>query len=184
MSLFEHQSNEFIPRHIGPNEQETKQMLKTIGVSSLDELVNQTVPAGIRMDHSLSIPPPMGEHEYLEHIKEISLRNKTFTNYIGQGYYDTIIPSVILRTVFENPGWYTQYTPYQAEISQGRLESLLNFQTMVSDLTGLPISNASLLDEATAAAEAMTMFFNSLNKQDHIERHRFFVDKEIGRAHV
>jgi len=179
MSLFEHQSNEFIPRHIGPNEQETKQMLKTIGVSSVDELVNQTVPSGIRMDHTLRIPAAMGEHEYLEHIKEISLRNKTFTNYIGQGYYDTIVPSVILRTVFENPGWYTQYTPYQAEISQGRLESLLNFQTMVNDLTGLPISNASLLDEATAAAEAMTMFFNSLNKQDHIERHRFFVDKEI-----
>ncbi len=179
MSLFEHQSNEFIPRHIGPNEQETKQMLKTIGVSSVDELVNQTVPSGIRMDHTLRIPAAMGEHEYLEHIKEISLHNKTFTNYIGQGYYDTIIPSVILRTVFENPGWYTQYTPYQAEISQGRLESLLNFQTMVSDLTGLPISNASLLDEATAAAEAMTMFFNTLNKQDHIERPRFFVDKEI-----
>jgi len=154
-------------------------MLKTIGVSSVDELVNQTVPSGIRMDHSLRIPAPMGEHEYLEHIKEISLLNKTFTNYIGQGYYDTIVPSVILRTVFENPGWYTQYTPYQAEISQGRLESLLNFQTMVSDLTGLPISNASLLDEATAAAEAMTMFFNTLNKQDHIERQRFFVDKEI-----
>jgi glycine dehydrogenase len=179
MSLFEHQSNEFIPRHIGPSEQETKQMLKTIGVSSLDELVNQTVPSAIRMDHDLRIPAAMGEHQYLEHIKEISLRNKTFTNYIGQGYYDTIIPSVILRNVFENPGWYTQYTPYQAEISQGRLESLLNFQTMVSDLTGLPISNASLLDEATAAAEAMTMFFNSLNKQDHIERPRFFVDKEI-----
>jgi len=179
MSLFEHQSREFIPRHIGPNDQETKQMLKTIGVSSVDELVNQTVPSGIRMDHSLRIPAPMGEHEYLEHIKEISLLNKTFTNYIGQGYYDTIVPSVILRTVFENPGWYTQYTPYQAEISQGRLESLLNFQTMVSDLTGLPISNASLLDEATAAAEAMTMFFNTLNKQDHIERQRFFVDKEI-----
>ncbi|MEO5563003.1 MAG: glycine dehydrogenase (aminomethyl-transferring), partial [Chitinophagaceae bacterium] len=179
MNLFEHQSNEFIPRHIGPNEHETRQMLKTIGVSSLAELVNQTVPAGIRMDHTLKIPAAMSEHEYLEHIKEISLRNKTFKNYIGQGYYDTIIPSVILRNVFENPGWYTQYTPYQAEIAQGRLESLLNFQTMVSDLTGLPISNASLLDEATAAAEAMTMFFNTLNKQDHIERPKFFVDNEL-----
>lgn len=179
MNLFEQQSGEFIPRHIGPDEHDTKQMLKTIGAASLDELISQTVPPGIRMDHALNIPPPMGEHEYLQHIKEISLRNKVFKNYIGQGYYDTITPSVILRNVFENPGWYTQYTPYQAEISQGRLESLLNFQTMVSDLTALPISNASLLDEATAAAEAMTMFFHTLNKQDHIGRPKFFVDQNI-----
>ncbi|MEO8403453.1 MAG: aminomethyl-transferring glycine dehydrogenase [Chitinophagaceae bacterium] len=179
MNLFEQQSNEFIPRHIGPNDHDTKAMLKTIGVSSVTELVNQTVPAGIRMDHDLQIPAAMSEHEYLQHMKDISLLNKTYKNYIGQGYYDTIIPSVILRNVFENPGWYTQYTPYQAEISQGRLESLLNFQTMVSDLTALPISNASLLDEATAAAEAMTMFFNTLNKQDHIERPKFFVDNDV-----
>lgn len=179
MNLFEQQSNEFIPRHIGPNEKEARQMLKTIGEKSLAELVSKTVPSNIRMDHSLNIPAAMGEHEYLKHIKEISLRNKVFKNYIGQGYYDTIVPSVILRNIFENPGWYTQYTPYQAEISQGRLESLLNFQTMVSDLTGLPIANASLLDEATAAAEAMTMFFNTLNKQDHIERPKFFVDNDI-----
>lgn len=180
MSLFDQQSHEFIPRHIGPNENEKKQMLKTIGVSSLDELINQTVPAGIRMDHALNIPAPMSEHEYLQHIKEVSLRNKVFKNYIGQGYYDTIVPSVILRNIFENPGWYTQYTPYQAEISQGRLESLLNYQTMVCDLTALPLANASLLDEATAAAEAMTMFFNQLNKDhDHIERPRFFVDNEV-----
>lgn len=154
-------------------------MLKTIGVSSLDELTSQTVPSSIRMDHTLDIPAAMGEHEYLRHIKEVSLWNKTFKNYIGQGYYDTIIPSVIQRTIFENPGWYTQYTPYQAEISQGRLESLLNFQTMVSDLTALPISNASLLDEATAAAEAMAMFFHAVNKQDHTERPVFFVDNEV-----
>ena len=179
MTIFEQQSNEFIPRHIGPNETDTKAMLKKIGVSSLSELVSKTVPASIRMNHELNIPAAMSEHEYLKHIKEVSLKNKIFATYIGQGYYDTITPSVILRNVFENPGWYTQYTPYQAEISQGRLESLLNFQTMVSDLTGLPIANASLLDEATAAAEAMTMFFNSLNKQDHIERPKFFVDKEI-----
>lgn len=180
MNLFEQQAGEFIRRHIGPGEQETKQMLKVTGVSSREELISQTVPAGIRMDHTLNIPSAMSEHEYLQHIKEISLRNKVFKNYIGQGYYDTIIPSVILRNVFENPGWYTQYTPYQAEISQGRLESLLNFQTMVSDLTALPISNASLLDEATAAAEAMAMFFNTLNKDhDHIARPKFFVDNEI-----
>jgi len=179
MSLLEQQSNEFIPRHIGPNEADTKAMLKTIGEASLSALIDKTVPAGIRMTNQLSIPAAMSEHEYLKHIKEVSLRNKVFANYIGQGYYDTITPSVILRNIFENPGWYTQYTPYQAEISQGRLESLLNFQTMVSDLTALPIANASLLDEGTAAAEAMTMFFNTLNKQDHIERPKFFVDAAI-----
>ncbi|NOT51750.1 MAG: glycine dehydrogenase (aminomethyl-transferring), partial [Chitinophagaceae bacterium] len=131
MNLFEKQAGEFIPRHIGPNEHDTKQMLKKIGVKSLNELIDQTVPASIRMDKPLNIPSSMSEHEYLKHIKEVSLKNKLFKTYIGQGYYDTIVPSVILRNVFENPGWYTQYTPYQAEISQGRLESLLNYQTMV-----------------------------------------------------
>ncbi len=179
MNLFEQQSGEFIPRHIGPNETDTKSMLRTIEEKNLPELIDKTVPPLIRMSQPLNLPPPMSEYEYLKHIKEISQKNKLFTNYIGQGYYDTIIPPVIQRNVFENPGWYTQYTPYQAEISQGRLESLLNFQTMVSDLTGLPIANASLLDEATAAAEAMTMFFHSLNRQDHIERPRFFVDVNI-----
>jgi len=179
MSLFEKQSCEFIFRHIGPDEHSTKQMLKTIGVPNLDTLISRTVPPAIRMQHELNLPAAMSEHQYLQHIKEISLQNKVYKNYIGQGYYDTIVPSVILRNVFENPGWYTQYTPYQAEISQGRLESLLNFQTMVSDLTALPIANASLLDEATAAAEAMTMFFNTLNKHDHITHPKFFVDNEI-----
>src|SRR5688572_22650900 len=154
-------------------------MLKTVGEPDLESLVSKTVPPAIRMDHELKLPSPMSEHQYLQHIKEVSMLNKVYKNYIGQGYYDTITPSVILRNVFENPGWYTQYTPYQAEISQGRLESLLNFQTMVSDLTALPIANASLLDEATAAAEAMTMFFNTLNKQDHITHPKFFVDNEI-----
>ncbi len=179
MNLTAQQSNEFIGRHIGPREADTRAMLKTIGEDSLASLIGKTVPSGIRMTNPLNIPAAMSEHEYLNHIKEVSLKNKVFKNYIGQGYYDTITPSVILRNIFENPGWYTQYTPYQAEISQGRLESLLNYQTMVSDLTALPIANASLLDEATAAAEAMTMFFNALNKQDHIERPRFFVDAEI-----
>ena len=179
MDLFEKQSCEFISRHIGPDEHSTKQMLKTIGVPDLDTLISRTVPPAIRMQHELNLPAAMSEHQYLQHIKEVSLQNKVYKNYIGQGYYDTIVPSVILRNVFENPGWYTQYTPYQAEISQGRLESLLNFQTMVSDLTALPIANASLLDEATAAAEAMTMFFNTLNKHDHITHPKFFVDNEI-----
>lgn len=180
MNLFETQSKEFAGRHIGPDFVETGEMLKVIGVNSLDELVDKTVPSSIRMQQELALPEAMNEFEYIQHIKNISLKNKIFKNYIGQGYYDTITPSVILRNIFENPGWYTQYTPYQAEISQGRLESLLNFQTMVSDLTGLPIANASLLDEATAAAEAMIMFFNALNRDhDHVERGKFFVDNEI-----
>jgi glycine dehydrogenase len=179
MNLLEKQSKEFIARHIGPNEADTRKMLKKTGATSMEQLISNTVPPAIRMNKALNLPAAMSENEYLRHIKEVSIRNKVFTNYLGQGYYDTITPSVILRNIFENPGWYTQYTPYQAEISQGRLESLLNFQTMVSDLTALPIANASLLDEATAAAEAMTMFFNTLNRQDHIERPKFFVDKEI-----
>ncbi len=180
MNIFEKQQNEFTSRHIGPNETETREMLDAIGVKSLDELIDKAVPSSIRMQDLPAIPSAMNEYEYIKHIKEVSYQNKTFTNYIGQGYYDTIVPSVILRNVFENPGWYTQYTPYQAEISQGRLESLLNYQTMVSDLTGLPVANASLLDEATAAAEAMTMFFNMLNRDhDHIERSKFFVDNEM-----
>ncbi len=179
MSLFEKQNSEFIRRHIGPNESETRQMLKTIGESSVEALVSKTVPPAIRMSKALNIPASISEHEYLQLLKDISLKNKTYKTYIGQGYYDNIVPSVILRNIFENPGWYTQYTPYQAEISQGRLESLLNFQTMVSDLTALPLANASLLDEATAAAEAMTMFFNTLNRDhDHITRPKFFVDNE------
>lgn len=179
MNLFAQQSTEFIRRHIGPNKEETKQMLQTIGASSLEELIKKTVPSSIRMERPLKLAPSMNEKDYLDLLKEISLKNKVCKNYIGQGYYDTIVPSVILRNVFENPGWYTQYTPYQAEIAQGRLESLLNFQTMVSDLTGLPLANASLLDEATAAAEAMTMFFNALNRDhDHIAKSKFFVDQE------
>jgi len=180
MNLFSKQSAEFIGRHIGPNEHDTKEMLKTIGVSSMDELVGRTVPQSIRMDHTLRIPGGLSEAEYLSQLKETSLKNKVCKNYIGQGYYDTHTPSVILRNIFENPGWYTQYTPYQAEISQGRLESLINYQTVVSDLTGLPITNASLLDEATAAAEAMNMFFHSANKDpQNPDRPKFFVDHDV-----
>jgi glycine dehydrogenase len=178
MSLLTKQANEFNPRHNGSAVSE-KEMLQTIGEKDLASLIAKTVPADIRMAKPMDLPLPLSENQYLKHIKELAGQNQCFHNYIGQGYYGTITPSVILRNIFENPGWYTQYTPYQAEIAQGRLESLLNFQTMVSDLTALPIANASLLDEATAAAEAMTMFFNTLNKQDHIERPKFFVDKEV-----
>jgi len=151
----------FVSRHIGPNEVETKQMLDTIGIESLSRLIDETIPSSIRSQKPLNLPAAMTEYEYLNHIKCISEKNKLYRTYIGLGYYNTITPSVILRNIFENPGWYTQYTPYQAEISQGRLESLLNFQTMVLDLTGLDITNASLLDEATAAAEAMHLFYST-----------------------
>lgn len=180
MNLFSKQSAEFIGRHIGPNDHDTKEMLKTIGVENMEELVGRTVPQTIRMDHALRIPSGQSEAQYLAALKEVSLKNKVYKSYIGQGYYDTHTPSVILRNIFENPGWYTQYTPYQAEISQGRLESLINYQTVVSDLTGLPITNASLLDEATAAAEAMNMFFHSANKDpQNPDRPKFFVDAEV-----
>jgi glycine dehydrogenase len=178
MDILQQQASEFYNRHIG-SVSHTKELLETIGEKELSDLINKTVPASIRMNRPLDVPGALTEQQYLSHIRSLGQENQVWRTYIGQGYYNTITPSVILRNIFENPGWYTQYTPYQAEIAQGRLESLLNFQTMVSDLTGLPIANASLLDEATAAAEAMTMFFNALNKQDHIERPRFFVDQEV-----
>lgn len=180
MNLFEKQSAEFTARHIGPDEAETKEMLSEIGVNSIEELINKTIPADIRLREKLNVPPPVNEFEYLNDLKEIARQNKVYKSYIGQGYYDTIVPNVILRNLFENPGWYTQYTPYQAEIAQGRLESLLNFQTLISDLTALPIANASLLDEGTAAAEAMAMLFNHKNKDhDHVTAPKFFIDEKI-----
>ncbi|MEZ6135021.1 MAG: aminomethyl-transferring glycine dehydrogenase [Pirellulaceae bacterium] len=147
----------FWHRHIGPSASETAEMLESLGFHSLDELTDRLVPADIRLDRDLDIPAPRGEHEFLLALKAIAAKNKVFRSCIGMGYYGTVTPPVILRNVLENPGWYTQYTPYQAEIAQGRLEALLNFQTMVADLTGLPLAGASLLDEATAAAEAMGM---------------------------
>jgi len=180
MYLFEKQQSEFAGRHIGPDAHETAAMLEAIGVSNLEELIGKTIPASIRLEADLQLPSPLSEFEYLRQLKEIADENKVCKSYIGQGYYDTITPTVILRNIFENPGWYTQYTPYQAEIAQGRLESLLNFQTMVSDLTALPIANASLLDEGTAAAEAMTMFFNHKNRDhEHLTAPRFFVDEQV-----
>jgi glycine dehydrogenase len=179
MNVFDQQSTEFQRRHIGPNSVDTKLMLETIGVASMAALIEKTVPSSIRVSKKLDIPDSISEFAYLADLKKVAAKNKVFKNYIGQGYYGTITPSVILRNVFENPGWYTQYTPYQAEISQGRLESLLNFQTMVTDLTGLPIANASLLDEATAAAEAMAMIFHHVNKTDTISKPKLFVDNHI-----
>ena len=180
MNIFEQQQNEFSGRHIGPNEQEKNTMLAAIGMGSLEELIGKTIPDAIRIKADLDVPDAISEFEYLSELKKVAAKNKVFKSYIGQGYYDTITPSVILRNVFENPGWYTQYTPYQAEIAQGRLESLLNYQTLVSDLTALPIANASLLDEGTAAAEAMAMVFNHKNKDhDHITAPKFFVDEKI-----
>lgn len=179
MNLFD-QTSEFSDRHIGPGETEVKEMLKTIGADSLDALINKVIPAGILATDEVHLPAAETEAGYLEEIKKTASLNKVFKSYIGQGYYNTIVPSVVLRNLFENPGWYTSYTPYQAEIAQGRLESLLNFQTVVADLTGLPIANASLLDEGTAAAEAMSMFFNHKNRgQADVAHHRFFVDENV-----
>ncbi|MCX8010637.1 MAG: glycine dehydrogenase (aminomethyl-transferring), partial [Ignavibacteria bacterium] len=153
--------NNFRNRHIGPRDYEIPEMLKVIGVNSIDELIEQTIPDEIRLNSKLKLDFPLLEHKYLEKLREIASKNKIYKSYIGMGYYPTILPAVIQRNILENPGWYTQYTPYQAEISQGRLEALINFQQMIMDLTKMEIANASLLDEGTAAAEAMIMLFNS-----------------------
>ncbi|MBL4652529.1 MAG: aminomethyl-transferring glycine dehydrogenase, partial [Flavobacteriales bacterium] len=169
-------SDRFITRHNGPRKADVTEMLKTVGANSIEELINQTIPADIRLKNDLNIDEPMSEFEYSAHINELGKKNKVFKSYIGLGYYNTIIPPVIQRNILENPGWYTAYTPYQAEISQGRLEALLNFQTMVSDLTGMGLANASLLDESTAAAEAMIMFYNTRSRTDQKEGiNKFFV---------
>ncbi|MFV0364963.1 MAG: aminomethyl-transferring glycine dehydrogenase [Mangrovibacterium sp.] len=157
-------NDKFVARHIGPREYEISEMLQAVGVSSLDELIDQTVPSNIRLAQPLKLNDGLTERQYFRKIKAIAAKNKVFNTYIGMGYYDAITPSVILRNVLENPVWYTSYTPYQAEISQGRLEALLNFQTMICELTGMELANASLLDEATAAAEAMIMMMNSRSR--------------------
>ncbi len=163
---------DFVSRHIGPTDQDIEEMLRVVGSASLDEFIDSAIPHDIRTVHSFKLPAPMTEHDTLEALRQIARKNIMFRSLIGMGYSDTILPAVIQRNILENPGWYTQYTPYQAEIAQGRLEALLNFQTMVSDLTGFPIANASLLDEATAAAEVMTMFFNNKSRG---EGRQFFV---------
>ena len=165
MEIFKH-PDKFVNRHIGPNDVEINEMAETIGVSSLDNLIGEIVPEHIWLKKELNVDPALSEFEYIEILKNIAQKNKVYKSYIGAGYYPTITPPVIQRNVLENPGWYTQYTPYQAEIAQGRLEALLNFQTVVIDLTGMPIANASLLDEGTAAAEAMSLFYSLRKNKD------------------
>src|SRR5437870_6504011 len=148
-------ADRFVTRRVGPSPDETRAMLQTVGCASLEEFIDSVVPEGIRLRRPLALPPGRTEREVLQALRGLAAQNQLFRSYIGMGYYHTFTPQVIQRNIVENPGWYTAYTPYQPEIAQGRLEALLNFQTMVSDLTALPIANASLLDEATAAAEAM-----------------------------
>ncbi|WP_396194800.1 aminomethyl-transferring glycine dehydrogenase [Flavobacterium sp.] len=170
----------FALRHIGPRESDLKHMFKTIGVESFDQLIYETIPDDIRLKSDLNLDAPMTEYEYLTHIQELGKKNKVFKSYIGLGYHPTIVPAVIQRNIFENPGWYTAYTPYQAEIAQGRLEAILNFQTMVIELTGMEIANASLLDEGTAAAEAMALLYDVRTRdQKKNNTRKFFVSEEI-----
>lgn len=172
--------SDFSRRHIGISEADTQAMLKTIGVTSVEELISLTVPANIRLKEFSVVGKPLSEAEFLEHIRELGKKNKVLKSLIGLGYYNTYTPSVIHRNIFCNPGWYTAYTPYQAEIAQGRLEALLNYQTMVSDLTGLPVANASLLDEATAAAEAVTMMFSNRSREQQKNNiHKVFISQHL-----
>lgn len=173
-------SDKFVTRHNGPRDHELPQMIKVIGVDSLDQLIDKTIPQKIRLKKPLKLPEAMSEYEYLKHIRALGARNKMFRSFIGQGYYGVAQLSVVIRNVLENPAWYTSYTPYQAEVSQGRLEALLNYQTMVIEITGMQIANASLLDEATAAAEAMIMMFNARSRAAvKAGANKFFVDEDV-----
>ena len=176
MKIDSQYSEKFEDRHIGPDVHQVEAMLKVIKAKSVDDLIDETVPAGIRLKKPLNLPKAKSEYEFLQDFKHIASRNKVYKSYIGTGYYNTITPGVILRNILENPGWYTAYTPYQAEIAQGRLEALINYQTMIIDLTGMQIANASLLDEATAAAEAMHLFLAS-RKGSKKNATKFFVDQ-------
>ena len=178
------QKNEFLFRHLGPREHEIPEMLNAIGAHSLDELIDQTIPEIIRSKKQIETDPAKTEYEILNELREIARSNIVLKSYLGQGYYNCITPSVIQRNVFENPGWYTQYTPYQPEISQGRLEALINFQTMVSDFTEMPVANASLLDEGTAAAEAMAMAYGIVNKSPKTPANKFFVSARCYRQTI
>ena len=173
-------TNAFALRHIGPREEDQKSMLKTIGVDSLDQLIYETIPDDIRLKKDLDLEEAMSEQEYLGYLNEVAKKNKVYKTYIGLGYHPTILPAVIQRNILENPGWYTAYTPYQAEIAQGRLEALLNYQTMITDLTGMELANASLLDESTAAAEAMSLLFAVRERpQKKAGINKFFVSENI-----
>src|SRR3990170_2434558 len=176
MKSLEH-PDKFLSRHIGPRDNQLQDMVKICGVNSVDELIDETIPSNIRLNKELNLSPAVSEHTFIENLTKIASLNKIFKSYIGMGYHPVIMPSVIQRNILENPGWYTQYTPYQAEIAQGRLEALLIFQTMISDLTAMDIANASLLDEGTAAAEAMTMFY-SLRPKSKKEANLFFVSED------
>ncbi|MEY3405051.1 MAG: hypothetical protein RL161_481, partial [Bacteroidota bacterium] len=168
----------FESRHNGPTEAEIAEMLEKIGASSVEELINQTVPTSIQLERPLNLPAAQLESEFLKNFKKLASKNKVFKSFIGMGYYDTIVPGVVLRNVLENPGWYTAYTPYQAEIAQGRLEALINFQTVVMELTGMELANASLLDEGTAAAEAMTML-HAVKPREKKNSNKYFVDEKV-----
>jgi glycine dehydrogenase len=168
-------NEEFIHRHIGPSPRQITEMLAALGLSSLEELIATTVPADIRLDQPIQLTPPQSEQQALKRLRYFASKNQVFKSYLGMGYYGTHVPPVIQRNVLENPGWYTAYTPYQAEISQGRLEALLNFQQMVMDLTGMEMANASLLDEATAAAEAMALARRSAKSASSV----FFVADDV-----
>ena len=173
-------TDNFTKRHIGPDKEETEKMLSVIDAKSIDLLIEETIPSSIRLKKALNLSKGLNEYEYIIHLKELASKNKIFKSYIGLGYYNTITPGVIQRNILENPGWYTAYTPYQAEISQGRLEALLNFQTMIIDMTGMEISNASLLDESTAAAEAMGMLHNARSRElVKREANKFFVSEDV-----
>jgi len=178
------QKNEFLSRQLGPREHEIPDMLRAVGVRSTDELIDQTIPKTIRSKKQFQMDPAATEYEMLKELRGIAEKNIVLKSYLGQGYYNSITPSVIRRNILENPGWYTQYTPYQPEISQGRLEALINFQTMVSDFTGMPVANASLLDEGTAAAEAMTMAYGIVNKSPQIPANKFFISARCFRQTI
>jgi len=173
-------TNTFIYRHLGPRDTDLPAMFQSIGVKNMEQLIYETIPDNIRLKNPLNLPPAMTEQAFMEHIEALAEQNKLYRSYIGFGYYGTTMPGVIQRNILENPSWYTSYTPYQAEISQGRLEALLNYQTMLTELTGMDLANASLLDEATAAAEAMLMFYNARSRQQKKAGvNSFFVDEDI-----
>ncbi|HQL71132.1 MAG TPA: glycine dehydrogenase (aminomethyl-transferring), partial [Bacteroidales bacterium] len=173
-------NHNFVDRHIGPRDGEISEMLEVIGAKSLEDLIDQVVPKAIRLPEELKLPEGIAEHEFLNLMGEVAAKNKIYRSFIGRGYYGCAMPSVIKRNIFENASWYTSYTPYQAEISQGRLEALLNFQTMITELTGMKVSNCSLLDEATAAAEAMSMMLEMRSRQAMKEgRNLLFVDNRL-----